>query len=263
MGKPRNRLTSSACRIACAYASCVNHDPILDALRLEAAASKSVSGSVAEQLLKLVLGDSMQAGDRLPSERKLTDALGVGRSAVREAIAALEVLGIVETRAGSGTYLRSSTSELLPQTLSWSMLVGQDQTEDVAFVRAALERAAAERAAEVVTPEDAEKLRGFVRAQREAAATGDYVEHDIAFHQHLAAMASNPILSDLLSTARSLLRVWFEHAVDAPEDIEAAVTEHHAIAEAIASGDGVAAQQAMAKHMETATARILRAASGR
>ncbi|WP_343919339.1 FadR/GntR family transcriptional regulator [Agrococcus citreus] len=241
----------------------MTHDPILDALRRSATASKSVSGSVAEQLLKLLLGDSMEAGDRLPSERKLTEALGVGRSAVREALAALEVLGVVETRAGSGTYLRSSTSELLPQTLSWSMLVGQEQTEHVAFVRGALERAAAERAAEVVTPDDAATLRGFVRAQREAAGTGDYVEHDIAFHQHLAAMAGNPILSDLLSTSRALLRIWFEHAVDAPDDIETAVAEHDAIAEAIAAGDSAGAQEAMARHMVTATARILRAASQR
>ena len=241
----------------------MTHDSMLDALRRSASAAKSVSGSVAEQLLKLLLGDSMHAGDRLPSERKLTDALGVGRSAVREAIAALEVLGIVETRAGSGTYLRSSTSELLPQTLSWSMLVEQDQTRHVAFVRAALERAAAERAAEVVTPADAAVLRGHVTAQRAAAGTADYVEHDIAFHQHLAAMAENPILSDLLSTARSLLRVWFEHAVDSPEDIEAAIREHHAIAEAIAAGDSAAAGAAMAEHMATASARILRVAAQR
>lgn len=260
MPQPRNRLTNF--RHGAGYAHPVSDASLLDALRRSTTATTSVSGSVAQQLLKLLLGDSMRAGDRLPSERKLTEALGVGRSAVREALAALEVLGVVETRAGSGTYLRSATSELLPQTLSWSMLVDQEQMEDVAFVRAALERAAAERAAQVVTPKDAERLRALVRAQRDADLDG-YVEQDIAFHRHLAAMAGNAILSDLLSTARSLLRVWFEHAVDDPRDVETAIREHAAIADAIIAGDSAAAQAAMAEHMATATARILRVAGDR
>lgn len=197
------------------------------------------------------------------SVAKLTEALGVGRSAVREAIAALEVLGIVTTRAGSGTYLRSATSELLPQTLSWSMLIDQDRMAELAFVRSALEVAAAERAAEVVTESDAATLRGLVDAQRTHAGTAAYVEHDIAFHQHLASMAQNPILDDLLSTARSLLRVWFEHAVDRRDDVETAIREHEEIAEAIIAGDPATAALAMRGHMQTATARILRVAATR
>lgn len=240
----------------------MNHESLLDSLR-HAHDQPSVSGSVAQQLLGMLLGEHMSAGDRLPSERKLTEALGVGRSAVREAIAALEVLGIVVTRAGSGTYLRSSTSELLPQTLSWSMLIDQDQMEHLAFVRSALERAAVERAAEIATPEDAERLREIVQAQRDTAKSRAYVDHDIAFHQHIAMMAQNPILDDLLSTARSLLRVWFEHAVDRDEDVETAIREHAEITEAIAAGDPAAAERAMRGHMATATERILRVAGDR
>lgn len=240
----------------------MNHESLLASLR-ESTAATSTSGSVAQQLLGMLLSEHMSAGDRLPSERKLSEALGVGRSAVREAIAALEVLGIVSTRVGSGTYLRSSTSELLPQTLSWSMLLDQDQMEQLAFVRSALERAAAERAAEIATPEHAERLREIVQAQRDSARSRAYVDHDIAFHQHIAAIADNPILDDLLSTARALLRVWFEHAVDRAEDVETAIREHAAIADAIAAGDAVAAEAAMRRHMATATARILRVAGDR
>nr|WP_277603952.1 FCD domain-containing protein [Agrococcus sp. ARC_14] len=247
---------------AAGYAHLVNHDSLLDSLR-KAEVVPSVSGSVAQQLLGMLLGEHMSAGDRLPSERKLTEALGVGRSAVREAIAALEVLGIVVTRAGSGTYLRSSTSELLPQTLSWSMLIDQDQMEELAVVRSVLERAAAERAAEVATVKDADRLHAILQAQRDTASSRAYVDHDIAFHQHIASLAQNPILDDLLSTTRALLRVWFEHAVDRAEDVETAIREHTEIADAIAAGDAVAAEGAMRRHMATATARILRVAGDR
>nr|WP_235472331.1 GntR family transcriptional regulator [Frigoribacterium sp. Leaf44] len=65
-----------------------------------------------------LVGDPDAPGSRLPPERQLAERLGVGRSAVREALAALEILGIVTVRPGSGTYLRDQTSELLPTTLS-------------------------------------------------------------------------------------------------------------------------------------------------
>lgn len=72
---------------------------------------------VARRLLDLFTGGGIAPGTRLPPERQLAATLEVGRSAVREALAALEILGIVDVRPGSGTYLRGSASDLLPQTL--------------------------------------------------------------------------------------------------------------------------------------------------
>jgi GntR family transcriptional repressor for pyruvate dehydrogenase complex len=241
----------------------VHEDPLLAALRRVSGTESSASASVVQLLLRLLLGEQMRPGDRLPGERSLADALGVGRSAVREAIAALELLGIVQTRVGSGTYLRSASSELLPQTLSWSMLVDQERTEDLTVVRGALERTAAEIAAARATPDDVERLRALVHDQRAAARTGEYVDLDVAFHQHIAAISGNRILIEMLATSRSLLRVGFENAVDDARDIDAAIEEHHAVAEAIAAGDPAAAQAAMARHMVTASARIVRTAERR
>lgn len=220
---------------------------------------RSPSSAVTFRLLDLLLGESMRPGDRLPGERSLAEDLGVGRSAVREAISALEVLGIVETRAGSGTYLRSGTSELLPSTLSWSLLLDQDRTAELTVVRSALERSAAELAASQRTEEQAEHLIGLVERQREAADDPErYVEADIAFHRELAQMGGNKLLAELLSTTRTLLRVWFENAVDSRADIEEAIREHTEIAQAIADRDPAAVSLAMVRHMGTATARILR-----
>src|SRR6476661_2311336 len=84
----------------------------------------SAVSEVTRRLLTYFTSDAIQPGDRLPPERQLALTLGVGRSAVREALAALEILGVVTVRPGSGTYLRGKASELLPQTLSWGMLIG-------------------------------------------------------------------------------------------------------------------------------------------
>ena len=92
---------------------------------------------VARRMLDLFTGGSIAAGTRLPPERQLAATLGVGRSAVREALAALEILGIVDVRPGSGTYLRGAASELLPQTLRWGLLIGERNTAELLVFLAA------------------------------------------------------------------------------------------------------------------------------
>ncbi|GAA1281853.1 MULTISPECIES: FadR/GntR family transcriptional regulator [Brachybacterium] len=224
--------------------------------------NRSPSSAVAYRLLDLLLGESMRPGDRLPGERALAEELGVGRSAVREAISALEVLGVVETRAGSGTYLRSNTSELLPSTLSWSLLMDQERTSELSVVRGALERSAAQLAALTATDAQKAELAGLVEAQRAAADDPEgYVAADVAFHRVLAQIGGNALVGELLATTRTLLRVWFDRAVDRREDIDRAIAEHELIVEAIASGDAVAAGDAMERHMATAAERILRDSS--
>lgn len=221
--------------------------------------SRSPSSAVTYRLLDLLLGESMRPGDRLPGERALAEELGVGRSAVREAISALEVLGVVETRAGSGTYLRSSTSELLPSTLSWSLLMDQDRTIELNVVRGALERSAAQLAALTATAAQKDELGRLVAAQRAAADDREgYVAADVAFHRVLAEIGGNGLVGELLATTRTLLRVWFDRAVDNREDIDRAIREHEEIARAVAAGDAAAAGEAMERHMDTAAERIQR-----
>ena len=187
-----------------------------------------VSG-VAGQMLELFTGGDLEPGTRLPPERQLASALGVGRSAVREALAALEILGIVDVRPGSGTYLRGSASELLPQTLSWGLMIGERSTDQLMELRAGFE-----------------DLDAFVTA-------------DAAFHAVLGVAAGNPIVTDLLAVSRQLLRVYNDRSVHEAEDMRIALEEHAAILEALEARDGDRAASAMIAHMATARARILHA----
>jgi GntR family transcriptional repressor for pyruvate dehydrogenase complex len=77
---------------------------------LGAMGTGSASSAVAKRLLELFTEESISPGTRLPPERQLAASLAVGRSAVREALAALEILGVVDVRPGSGTYLRGNAS---------------------------------------------------------------------------------------------------------------------------------------------------------
>ncbi|MGX5682707.1 FadR/GntR family transcriptional regulator [Schumannella luteola] len=219
-------------------------------------AGTAVSG-VAKALLEIFTRGDIEPGTRLPPERQLASTLGVGRSAVREALAALEILGIVNVRPGSGTYLRGSASELLPQTLSWGLMLDEPKTRELIDVRGALEIYAARLAATRMSDEGLNSLGDRVTEMRASLDNLDrFVEADLQFHLELARSTDNTVLLDLLQSIRSLLRVWVDRAVQDPSEALAAIEEHAAVHAAIATRDPDAAASAMALHMNTAARRL-------
>lgn len=220
--------------------------------------SGSPVSEVARRLLDLFTGGSIEPGTRLPPERQLATTLGVGRSAVREALAALEILGIVDVRPGSGTYLAGRASDLLPQTLRWGLLIGAKSTAEMLELRSGLEiytaRLAALRArssAIDVVRAALDRMRGLLD-DLPAFANADH-----EFHEALATCAGNSVLDDQLRVVRSLLQVYADRAVHDEAGAVRAVKEHRAILDAVVAEDGDAAAAAMAAHMATASARLL------
>ncbi|MDW3214668.1 MAG: FadR/GntR family transcriptional regulator [Ilumatobacteraceae bacterium] len=222
--------------------------------------SDTVVSEVARRLLAYVTSGDIEPGTRLPPERQLAASLGVGRSAIREALAALDILGIVNVRPGSGTYLRGTASELLPETLSWGLMLSDDRTHDLIEIRQGLEVQAARLAVQRATPDHIERLRRCVATMRQTIPSLDgFVEADMAFHLELADASGNTVLKDLLQTVRALLRVWADRVVRDPADARFAVDEHEAVLVAIERRDEDAAAAAMSTHMTTAGERLLRA----
>lgn len=213
--------------------------------------------ALAKRLLDLFTTGDIPAGTRLPPERELASTLGIGRSAVREALAALEILGVVDVRPGSGTYLRGSASELLPETLSWGLMIGAPRTRELIEVRAELEVMAARLAATKATAADLAKLSGYLDTMREHLGTPTrFIEADLKFHLHIARLADNQVLLDLLQSIRSLLRVWVERGLRRDDDAEFALREHTLIYDALVKRDPAAVERAMREHMTTASARL-------
>jgi DNA-binding FadR family transcriptional regulator len=214
---------------------------------------------VARRLLDEVLEGGHHPGSRLPSERRLAEGLGVGRSAIREAIAVLEVLGIVEVRVGSGTYVRGTISDLLPQAIDWGLLLGERRTHDLVETRKHLEAVTARLAGERATDGDVALLRHRLDRMRETAdSVAEFTEADVEFHLEIARIAGNTVLRDILHSVRALLRVWIQRAVGADGDTAATLAEHVAVFAAIERKDPEAAARSMWAHMESASARLQR-----
>ncbi|NKX56340.1 FadR/GntR family transcriptional regulator [Arthrobacter mobilis] len=218
----------------------------------------SVVSEVAERLLAYFISGDIAPGTRLPAERQLAASLGVGRSAVREALAALEILGVVVVRPGSGTYLRDGVSELLPRTLSWGLMLGEPRTRELVELRGGLEVQAAQLAARRIAGDALGRMRDSLAAME--ANLGDlsaFVEADAAFHREIAAASGNQVLQELLQSIRSLLRIWVDRALTDEGHAAAALAEHRAVFGALEARDPAAAARAMESHMGTAAARLL------
>jgi GntR family transcriptional repressor for pyruvate dehydrogenase complex len=218
---------------------------------------KAIAVEVAEIVLDYVLAGHVKVDGRLPSERELAQELGVGRSAVREALKSLSFLGVIEVRPGGGHYLRGVHSALLPQVIKWGLLLGKKSTVDLLETRAVLEVAVARAAAERCDEQGMADLRRAmdgVTANLDAPA--ELAEADLTLHRRLAELAGNDVMLEILSTIYGLLRAWILKIIVAEKDSVTFREEHLAVVKAVEQGNGEAAASAMARHMAAANERL-------
>ncbi len=217
---------------------------------------------IARRLVEYLLSGQVGPGERMPSERQLAQAFGVGRSAMREAIKSLSLIGLVEVRHGDGTYLRKTEGSLLPQVIEWGLLLGEPRTRDLVEARQKIESIIAGLAAERRSEADLAELRVLLaRMEEQSHDAGDpaaFVEADVGFHLRLAEAARNTALRDVLAGVQALLRVWIGRVI-AAGNRHLSYLEHVPILEAVERGDPAAAQAAMEAHMASAAGRLERA----
>ena len=220
------------------------------------------SAEVARALLDYILSGHVGAGEKLPSERQLSESLGVSRSVVREGIKSLGLLGLIEFRHGGGTYLRSAESDLLPQVIEWGLLLGERRVSDLIEARQELEEIVTKFAATRRTEEQLAEIKRNLEAMKAAKTTDEFVTADVAFHLSVAAASNNGALSNMHTSIAALLRVWIHRVMDAAESFDPSYQEHVPVYEAIARGDVAAASAAAKAHMDGASARLMETLEG-
>jgi GntR family transcriptional repressor for pyruvate dehydrogenase complex len=215
---------------------------------------------ITRKLLSYLLSGEIQPGSKIPGERHLAEALGVGRSSVREAIKSLSLLGLLEVRQGDGTYLSRSGSDLLPRVIEWGLLLDEPNIADLLEARSAIEVIAAGLAAERADEEQIAAIRRRLDAMRTAGTNVDaYVEADIAFHLEVAQSSGNEVYASLVTSLRSLLRIWADRVLHHAGETHTSLAMHEPIVKAIAAKDADAARNAMQAHMDRAHRRLRQA----
>jgi DNA-binding FadR family transcriptional regulator len=211
---------------------------------------------VVDAVLAAVRDGELAPGARLPSDRELSQRLGVSRLTAREGMLALELAGIVDVRPGAGAFVRDhwpgagGVLALPPES--------ERSPRELIDARIALEPSIARHCACHASPAEVGELRDAIaRAEAQSGPGGDlrtFVQLGLGFHTELAARCGNQFLATF---CRSLVSVvdhplWAllnQHAVRAADARRRQVAEHHRIVEAIAAGDAEAAAHAMVTHL--------------
>ena len=224
--------------------------------RIDFGRRDSVATEVTQQLIDYLLAGHVKPGERIASERRLCEVLGVGRSVVREALKALTLLGLLEVRQGDGTYLKRTDSELLPRAIEWGLLLGTKRTRDLIEARQHLEVIVAGLAAERRDEVALTDLRSLMAKIGSASEPDAFVAADVAFHLRIAEAAGNETLYQIMSSIRALLAVWVARVMRAAGSFGPSRSEHVAILDAIERSDPGAARLAMEAHLAAARQRL-------
>jgi GntR family transcriptional repressor for pyruvate dehydrogenase complex len=215
------------------------------------------------KIKEMIRSGELGPGDRLPPEKELSEALGLSRSSLREAVKALEIIRVLDVRRGDGTYVTSLTPDTLLDAMSFVVDIHQDSSLLELFeVRRILEPAAAAIAAARVAPPAVEELRGLLAELGDNPTVDALVAHDQVFHRRIAELAGNAYLTSLLETlSSSTLRARIWRGLSEEGAVERTLTEHRAIVEALARGDATLAAAHATVHIN-GVAEWLRQAMG-
>jgi DNA-binding FadR family transcriptional regulator len=206
--------------------------------------------AVQDEVKRYIVENNLKPGDPLPPEGELARLLGVGRNSVREAIKALEALGILDVRVGAGLSVRDANLDPMIDGLSYAMLLDFELYSDVREARRYLEQGTVNRVIEGVSDEQLENLRRILDEWRPLAAEGQYaIAQDRAFHEALWANLGNRFLMSVLETFWSAYERLLERSVvTGPADAVVHHASHVAIYEALARRDAEALRQTQTDH---------------
>jgi GntR family transcriptional regulator, transcriptional repressor for pyruvate dehydrogenase complex len=217
----------------------------------------TLTASAFEQLISYVVNGTWKAGDRIPPERELCQQLGIARTSLREALKAMELIGMLDSRVGDGTFV-CPRSEFLSRPLLWAF-TGTDHAElrDIMEAREFLEQDLAGLAAERASESEIGAIGEALKDLRKSIAKGEsMLEADMAFHLAVGEAAHNEVLRNAVQLLRNLMRKWLVLKLLIPQVPAKVLKQHEAIYKAIRAGDSEEARKAMWVHLEE-TARLV------
>jgi len=213
---------------------------------------------IVTQIESLLDRGELRPGDQLPPERALAEQFQVSRASVREALRWLELLGVVETRAGGGTFVRRTAPEDLARPLS-NLIVRGHTLPDVIEVRGLIEPAIAAAAAKRITAAEIAELRTILEQQDRKVGAGEpYAEEDTRFHELIGHAARNELLTTMLGVIWDVLRSSREQWLQTNQRAHSSIDAHRRILSALEAHDADAARLSAAEHIHAVGEGILK-----
>ena len=231
----------------------------MEHLPFEPIETSKIYMQVIDQITALLRNETLKRGDRLPPEAQIAQQLGVSRPSVREALKALEALGIIESKAGVGSFVKESISPdaVFSLLYDWAM---EGSPLEFMEARKTIEPQVAFLAALRRTENDLRTIDHVLNLEVQEVKEGrSTVERNMEFHLLLAAACGNRLLADCmrLTLRRMQRRFWEVMIVDSlgiPEHSAVYLGHHRKIVQAIDEQNASRAEAIMLEHLETVAA---------
>jgi GntR family transcriptional repressor for pyruvate dehydrogenase complex len=228
-----------------------------ESLEVREARKTRVYHAIVDQIRELIAEGRIKPGDRLPPERELAERFKASRNSVRDAIRVLEQRGLIESRQGDGTYVRTVSPEELAEPLALLLLQSHTQMRELWEARRILDPAVAELAAMRITDDELEELEGILDLQRSKVEGGMLaLEEDTAFHYAIAQSAGNGVILRVLDTLVDLLRQSRERSLQQHDRPAYSLAGHVRILAALRARDPAAARDQMLQHLHEIEERV-------
>lgn len=210
---------------------------------------------IVEEIKGKIIRGELREGDKLPSQDQFAQSLGVSRGTLREGLNQLLLMGIIEMRQGSGTYVRSVTPSSFMESLSPALMMNKSSAIELLDARLYIEGAVASLAARKATKEDIQGLRSLLEDMRKNLKEGNikgFISHDLQFHLMIAESSKNRVLMKVVETIRDALYEFItEFFSIKPETVKNALEFHARIFTAIESRNHQEAKKQMESHIRS------------
>lgn len=215
---------------------------------------------IQDRIKQYITENRLGSGDLLPPEGQLASDLGVSRGSVREAVKALESLGIVEVRHGDGVRVRAFNFDSVFELLSYGLVFDPAKAAEILQIRIWLEVAALADAVRQLSDEELNRIDELLGRWQETVAHGeDTSAHDRTFHRLLYGPLNNGSLSGLIDIFWVIYHSLPIQSIGIDRDPVTTVKEHRELLAAIRSRDVPLAIQRMRDHFRYLEARMARA----
>ncbi|MEL1136461.1 FadR/GntR family transcriptional regulator [Desulfitobacterium sp. THU1] len=232
-------------------------------MELKPIKTRKIYEEIVEQIRELVARGDLKPGDRLPSERDLVERLQVSRASIREALSALELMGLLEVRSGEGTFVRKLRSESVVAPLAWMLTMEKVTVIELLEIRKILEVQAVEMAAERAEAEDVKELSAALdelRADLSSPSSDGSADH--RFHYAITRATKNKIMIRLMDTISDLMKYVLKTSrsklYEGKYTPALLFQEHKKIYDAIVKKDSQEAKDFMLAHLTGVEQEILK-----
>lgn len=205
---------------------------------------------IMEEIKDIVKKGELKSGEKLPSERELADKLEVSRTSVREALKALTILGLIESKHGEGNFIKSNFENSLLEPLSIVFLLIGSKNEDIIELRRIIEPEAAGLAAKNITESELRDLKEIMKELNNSLDAEICAQLDKKFHYKIAQASGNHLISTIMFSISSLIEKYIDSSRIHNINKKVVKLQHEEIYKALESRDSKKASEYVKKHLE-------------